>query len=207
VIELSQLLNRMGRALGMNGSADFRNSNGVYMKMMNFRRFDPNYTGQGRVGLTRGNKDEEVVWNEFADDRNRLAKVAAAIRAAVEQNAAELAELSIDDEGMEAPEGRVLTRLHRVRERNRKLVEQRKAKTLREKGALICEVCDFDYEERYGKRGYGFIEAHHTKALATLVENTTTKLEDLALVCANCHRMIHAQKPWLSIEELRAILR
>ena len=38
-------------------------------------------------------------------------------------------------------------------------------------------------------------------------ENSITKLEDLALICANCHRMIHAQKPWLSVEELRAILR
>jgi predicted HNH restriction endonuclease len=205
VIELSRLLNRMGRALGVDGSGDFRNPNGVYMKLMNFRRFDPAYTGQGRVGLTRGNKDEGAVWNEFAGDRPRLAKVAAAIRTAVEQDAAELAELSTDDEGMEAPEGRVLTRLHRVRERNRRLVEQRKTKAFREKGALTCEVCAFDYEKRYGKRGYGFIEAHHTKALASLTENSITKLEDLALVCANCHRMIHAQKPWLSIEELRVI--
>lgn len=201
------MLNRMGRALEVHGSGDFRNPNGVYMKMMNFRRFDPAYTGRGHVGLTRGNKDEEVVWNEFARDRPRLAKVAAAIRAAVEQDAAELAELSIDDEGMEAPEGRVLTRLHRVRERNQKLVEQRKTKALREKGALTCEVCEFDYEKCYGKRGYGFIEAYHTRALASLPGNGMTKLEDLALVCANCHRMIHAQKPWLSVEELRAILR
>lgn len=207
VIELSGLLNRMGRALGMHGSNDFRNPNGVYMKMMNFRRFDPAYTAQGRIGLTRGNKEEELVWNEFAGARQRLAKVAAAIRAAVEQGAAELAALPSDDEGVEASEGRVLTRLHRFRERNRKLVEERKAKALRDHGALICKVCDFDFEKRYGKRGHGFIEAHHTKALATLVENSTTKLEDLVLVCANCHRMIHAQQPWLSIEQLRAILR
>jgi predicted HNH restriction endonuclease len=177
------------------------------MKMMNFRRFDPAYTRQGRVGLTRGNKDEELVWNEFADDRSRLAKVAAAIRVAVEEDSAELAQFSSDDEGIEATEGRVLTRLHRIRERNRKLVEQRKARALREYGGLSCEICDFDFEQRYGERGHGFIEAHHTKALATLTENATTKLEDLALVCSNCHRMIHAQKPWLSIDQLRAVLR
>jgi predicted HNH restriction endonuclease/predicted RNA-binding protein with PUA-like domain len=207
VLALSRLLNKMGHALGMDALGDFRNPNGVYMKMMNFRRFDPAYTGQGRVGLTRGNKDEGVVWNEFAGDRPRLARVAAAIRTAIEQDAAELAQLPSDDEGMEAPEGRVLTRLHRVRERNRKLVEQRKARAFREYGALTCEACDFNFEKRYGERGQGFIEAHHTKALATLSENTTTKLEDLALVCSNCHRMIHAQKPWLSIDQLRTILR
>ena len=64
----------------MNASGDFRNPNGVYMKMMNFRRFDPEYTRQGRVGLTRGNKGEGLVWDEFAGDKPRLAKVAAAIR-------------------------------------------------------------------------------------------------------------------------------
>jgi HNH endonuclease len=71
---------------------------------------------------------------------------------------------------------------------------------------LAPDITQFDFEKRYGTRGRGFIEVHHIKAVATLVENSTTKLEDLALVCANCHRMIHAQKPWLSIEELRATL-
>ncbi|WP_352230624.1 MULTISPECIES: HNH endonuclease [Asaia] len=35
---------------------------------------------------------------------------------------------------------------------------------------------------------------------------TKTKLSDLALLCANCHRMIHARRPWLSLDELRQII-
>ena len=31
-------------------------------------------------------------------------------------------------------------------------------------------------------------------------------IDDLSWVCSNCHRMIHRQKPWLSIEELNAVL-
>ena len=31
-------------------------------------------------------------------------------------------------------------------------------------------------------------------------------IDDLSWVCSNCHRMIHRQKPWLSIEELNAII-
>ncbi len=31
----------------------------------------------------------------------------------------------------------------------------------------------------------------------------TSKLEDLVLVCSNCHRMIHRKRPWLSATELR----
>jgi 5-methylcytosine-specific restriction protein A len=206
-MELSRLLNRMAHVLGVETALDFRNPNSVYMKMMNFRRFDPTYTGQGRVGLTRGNKDEEVVWNEFRADKSRLQSVASAIRAAVDHDSEELSHFPADEEGIEAPEGRVLTRLHRVRERNRKLVEDRKARALKLNGKLVCEVCEFDFGKRYGERGNGFIEAHHTQPLATLAENSKTKLADLALVCANCHRMIHALKPWFSIEELRAVLR
>ena len=155
VIELSRVLNRMGSTLGSGGMVDFRNPNGVYMKMMNFRRFDPEYTSGGRVGLTRGNKEEELVWNEFANDRSHLSKIAAAIRTAIDGADIELSKTPDDDNWMEAPEGRVLTRLHRIRERNRKLVEQRKLKALREQGMLQCEVCSFDFEERYGSRGQG----------------------------------------------------
>lgn len=31
-----------------------------------------------------------------------------------------------------------------------------------------------------------------------------TKLSDLALICANCHRMIHRRAPWPTPKELRA---
>jgi 5-methylcytosine-specific restriction protein A len=41
----------------------------------------------------------------------------------------------------------------------------------------------------------------------TLGDGMATKLSDLALLCANCHRMIHARRPWLSMDELRAYLR
>jgi 5-methylcytosine-specific restriction protein A len=29
----------------------------------------------------------------------------------------------------------------------------------------------------------------------------------LELVCSNCHRMIHRRRPWLTIEQLRSILK
>ena len=48
--ELSALLNRLSGAAG--GAADYRNNNGVYMKLMNFRRFDPVYQAQGKSGLS-----------------------------------------------------------------------------------------------------------------------------------------------------------
>lgn len=53
VAELSLLLNRIGQRLGRGEYPNFRNANGAYMKMMNFRRLDPRFTGTVWVGLTR----------------------------------------------------------------------------------------------------------------------------------------------------------
>lgn len=207
IAELSTVLNDLAERTGARDAETFRNPNGVYMKMMNFRRLDPKIAASGGVGLQRGNKDEKVVWDLFADDPDRLAAVAHAIRYQVARpSEAEEEQVAFDEDMVEAPEGKVLTRLHRYKERNRKLVANRKAKTLKESGKLECEVCGFDFEQTYGERGRGFIEAHHTKPVHTLPEEGKTKLEDLALVCSNCHRMIHSSRPWLSLEDLRKTL-
>ncbi|MGF7234005.1 MAG: HNH endonuclease [Frankia sp.] len=70
---------------------------------------------------------------------------------------------------------------------------------------LRCEVCGFDFEKTYGSRGAGYIECHHIVPLHTTGQRAT-KLDDLALICANCHRMIHRGTPWLSPDELRETL-
>lgn len=209
VADLSATLRLLGQRLGTAVEGKYRNTNGVYMKMMNFRRFDPTATGEGRVGLTRGNKEEEVVWNEFAANPIRLKSVKEAIVSVLRNDRGFLLSNPQlrDDEICEAPEGRILTRVHVTRERNKKLVEKKKAAELASNGRLVCQVCTFDFEERYGERGRGFIEVHHVKPVHTLVEGETTSLGDLALVCANCHRMIHSARPWLGLPELKAMLR
>jgi 5-methylcytosine-specific restriction protein A len=116
------------------------------------------------------------------------------------------ADTDIDDGLQEAPEGRLLTRKHLARERNRKLVDSKRKQALRKHGKLACEACGFDFAARYGHRGDGFIECHHTKPVATLLEGHKTHVDDLALVCANCHRMIHRAKPWLSIANVRELV-
>jgi 5-methylcytosine-specific restriction protein A len=206
VMELSKLLNSMGSQFS-NGKADFRNPNGVYMKVMNFRRFDPFYLAQGKKGLERGGKLEADVWNDFADKPHILSDTANAIRAMVEKGSPGETGIEAGDENFEAGEGRVLTRVHLARERNRKLVEQKKLTTLKKTGKLACEVCSFDFKSSYGERGAGFIEAHHLKPVHTLLPGQKTKLEELSLLCSNCHRMIHARRPWLSVEQLKQQLR
>lgn len=112
---------------------------------------------------------------------------------------------AIDD--LSFPEGRRLARLHFSRERSAALVRAAKAAALVRDPSLACEVCRFSFVKNYGDHGSGYIEAHHTVPVADLKPGTKNRVEDLALVCANCHRMIHAGPRTLDIQELRSILR
>ena len=169
------------------------------MKLMNFRRFDPAYQG---VGLAHGNKDEEVVWNLYADHPNELHTLAQHIASFIStgQKPTELPPL--DEEEIEGNEGQLLSRVHRYRERDASLVRKKKERFLREHGRLFCESCNFDFTHQYGEHGEGFIECHHTKPVSELDAGMTTKISDLVMLCSNCHRMIHRSRPWLSLNEL-----
>lgn len=105
------------------------------------------------------------------------------------------------------PEGKRYQKLHFIRERNPKIVRIAKQNFLQKHGRLFCEVCDFDFEKKYGKHGKGFIEAHHTIPISELKsDGEETKVEDIALVCSNCHRILHRYRPWLSIADLKKLL-
>lgn len=106
-----------------------------------------------------------------------------------------------------AVEGREQRMTHLRRERNRALVEAKKKVVQTTTGRLACEVCGFDFRETYGTVGEGLCEVHHKTPLAQLGDHTVTKLEDLGILCSNCHRVIHRIDPMVTIEELRMSLK
>jgi 5-methylcytosine-specific restriction protein A len=206
VKKLSEVLNALPIHTDRPDSQRFRNENGVYTKLCNFLRFDPSYQGKG---LTHGNSGEEAVWKEFADDPKHLAQIAAAIRKRVavgERKAPDRNGSAIQPDEDEFPEGRVLFREHRARERSRALVQAAKSRFLKAHGKLACQICGFAFSDRYGELGEGYIECHHVVAVSELEPNSKTKLSDIALLCSNCHRMIHRRRPWLSMEELKSLV-
>ena len=173
------------------------------MKLSNFLRYDPNYQG---VGLPGGNRLEAEIWKEFAHDASRLRLIAETIRDIALE---EVLDTSIFDSDAteEATEGALLTKIHRFRERDPAIVRTKKIRIICERGCLRCEACSFDFEAIYGELGRGYAECHHTQALSELRASEKVRLCDLSIVCANCHRMIHRRRPWLSIEALRELLR
>jgi 5-methylcytosine-specific restriction protein A len=200
--ELSVLLRDIPIEPELAEGPGFRTPAAVALKVVNFVAIDPAAT---TTGMTRGGRADAEVFEEFWHAPDRLAAAALAIRANLV--ALELVEAQTDAEGVDgledAPEGRLLTRIHRLRERNAKLVARRKAQAFNEDARLQCECCGFDFAKAYGSRGEGYIECHHTVPLSTLRPGARTRLIDLALVCSNCHRMIHRRSPWLTIDALR----
>jgi len=95
-----------------------------------------------------------------------------------------------------ALEGAQRLRKHYARERNRGLIKKKKDDfATSHNGRVFCEVCNFDFAQFYPTElGDGFIEVHHLAPLFSDSQPRRTTLDDLLLVCSNCHRMIHRTK-------------
>lgn len=87
IAELSATLWRLGELTGASMNEKFRNPNGVYMKLMNFRRLDPSFQSQGKSGLAAGSMGEEEVWDRYSNDLEGLQAEAQAIRERVASGA------------------------------------------------------------------------------------------------------------------------
>jgi 5-methylcytosine-specific restriction protein A len=204
VLELSQTLNKLPIHKDIS-NIKFRNENGVAMKLNNFKAIDPLIKG----GLSSYSKQDKAVFMEFHKDVQLLNIIASKINNVSSSNLVNKLNRISDDEDDEVhsvKEGRVIYKLHKYRERDNSINKKKKEATLRETGKLECEVCNFDFNQKYGELGFGYIECHHKVPLSKLDSEGTTKLTDLALVCSNCHRMLHKRIDVLSISELSKII-
>ncbi len=104
------------------------------------------------------------------------------------------------------PEGKENFRLHKSKERNRELIKAVKERRLLTDQKLCCDVCSFSFTDKYGDIGEGYIEAHHLFPISELKEETVINMDDIALVCSNCHRMLHRRRPWLNLDNLKTML-
>lgn len=113
-------------------------------------------------------------------------------------------DLTEDDSGF--AEGKLKLRQHVYRERNHKVIMIAKELHKSKYGKLSCQVCGFNFEEVYGDIGSDYIEGHHIIPISKLSKIRNTKVEEIVLVCSNCHRMLHRRRPWLTINQLNKLL-
>ena len=108
---------------------------------------------------------------------------------------------------VEFPEGKQEQVAHYRRERSAQLVARAKRRFKEQHGRLFCEACEFDFHATYGAVGEDFIEVHHLKPVSEMQDGETTRLEDVALVCSNCHRVLHRRRPWMTVGALKKLLK
>lgn len=96
-------------------------------------------------------------------------------------------------------EGAELRVIQTARERNPAL-----RKDAIEKYGNKCMVCGFDFDKTYGRDiANGYIEVHHEKMLANTAGERDVTVNEVKVVCSNCHRMIHKKREMLNWEVLR----
>ena len=101
-----------------------------------------------------------------------------------------------------AVEGGAALATHLRRERSRQLTEAKRRSHRAEHGQLSCQACGLTETDLPPGIGEGCFEVHHTLPLGQGKGAVVTKLDDLALICANCHRLVHRSSPMLTVHEL-----
>ncbi len=137
----------------------------------------------------------------------RVTRLATLIRAGIAADR-QVASPEVDEpEDVEFYEGRLLTESHMRRERSAAL---RKALLKKRQGdALHCELCGEAHAALPPDLRTAAFEAHHIVAIATVGEGAT-KLSDVVLLCATCHRLLHRlialRRGWVSLTEAKALI-
>lgn len=136
---------------------------------------------------------------------DRVKELAKSIRASVPQLNA-LPEVDEVEEDAEFAEGATATVVHLRRERARKIRPALLAKRA-QSNSLHCDACGLK-PPMGGDLAVAVFEAHHVVPLSQGA--TKTRLEDMALLCANCHRLIHRvmakERRWLPVPEFSKLL-
>ena len=100
-------------------------------------------------------------------------------------------------------EGKKITIMSAKYERNPRL----RAECIRIHG-FTCKICEFNFEDQFGKLGANFCHVHHIKPLSEIGhDHEVDPSTDLIPVCPNCHAMLHKTIPAMLPTELQAIVR
>jgi 5-methylcytosine-specific restriction endonuclease McrA len=113
----------------------------------------------------------------------------------------------VEAEQIVGKEGRLLMRLHVYKERDRKFAKQVKDHYRHAHGGTLhCEACGCIPVQTYGPAGESSMEAHHKVPIEQLQPDSVTLVQDMAMLCASCHRVVHSQKPCLTVEQVKDLI-
>ncbi|MFH1851165.1 MAG: HNH endonuclease [Candidatus Neomarinimicrobiota bacterium] len=199
IIALSELLRTFPYHSLAIRRESFRNADGVVFKLQNLRQVA---TGKG---LGNVSKMDRAVWREYGNNPVRVKEIANLIRTGIK-----IIEGREEETGQQETfiEGKIVTEIHLTRERNPR-IRKRLLNRRWESGVLKCDMCGCSSLSPVAELGDAMFEAHHVLPLSAAADRKT-RLKDMALLCANCHRMVHraitCEKRWLTLEEAKVII-
>ncbi len=102
---------------------------------------------------------------------------------------------------LEVTEGQRLKAESVFRKRNRTIIAAKKALS-----DGTCEACGMRFSETYRISDFCLV-AHHRKSIGQRKRASKTKVDDIALVCPNCHAVAHTQEPPLPVAAIKRLLK
>ena len=113
-----------------------------------------------------------------------------------------VAKKSADDDLQEVQLAAIEGSCHRAealfRSRNRKLIEAKKRQSQGK-----CTICEFDFKATFRGLERDLLVAHHIKPIGKRKKPARTTLNEIDVLCPNCHAAVHSQDPPLSADQLR----
>ena len=107
-----------------------------------------------------------------------------------------------DADKIEVKEGKRYRAEATFRTRSRALIRAKK-----ESSDGSCEVCGFRFDTAYRKLSRDCLIAHHLKQIGGRLRASTTTIDDIALLCPNCHAAVHTEDPPIPPDKLRRMLK
>lgn len=216
VTKLSELLNKLLIHTDRPDKDTFRNNNEVYMKLSNFLRLDSSYSSKG---LTGGGKLETDIWNEFADDLNKLKLASELIKSNIEINETTrkvkylvsqkvldnlkkqtiiFGERELENAISRMSDEEFKDYINTFDENSSLEVKDGLLKIRKYNKKIIDDLkkrasycCQICGVSSIGDYGVSVVEGHHIESFSLTQNN---KPENIMILCPNHHRLIHKAK-------------
>lgn len=117
----------------------------------------------------------------------------------------DIAQVAIDD----GIAGKGIEQAKRYRQHRSIERQSSHSKAVKKRQGDRCRGCDQRMAEVYGAIGEGMIDAHHLIPLSSLADGqsiTFDPVKDFAVLCPNCHRIIHRLPDPSDLEALRQLV-
>ena len=178
----------------------FRSAASVAFKISNI------HSAAGGDGFENNSRMDRDLWSRLGRHPAKVRTLANNVRLALGKQ--DKQPITVEDAEPEFLEGRRVTVLHRRMERDPKL-RARVLTARRASDRIRCDCCEVQPNTDLGDLGLAMFEVHHIDPIGWSGARRT-RLSDLAFLCANCHRLIHAlmaeRGDWVGVSALRGEL-